>query len=230
MTELRSYTQWEIRAICHIHRRYRSISYGHKTESDLMLRNIKYGPEPHKVTDYLIARKAQNKNLFATSVLICEEHRTPVLEDIELEDLAEQGRLVGCKCCSLEIGSSNNELLGSLLLDRGPEQVTLKEVNETMASRFQPKKPILTERYGLSSRSQRLGHALQEYSAGGQRAAATCEFEKIIHHRGAIVTMPLAIYWHTKDCGMPVLIDIVLCFLFWFPAMIYAFWFCFVRH
>ncbi|KAK6052224.1 hypothetical protein COOONC_10271 [Cooperia oncophora] len=36
--------------------------------------------------------------------------------------------------------------------------------------------------------------------------------------------------WHTKDCGMPVLIDILLCFLFWIPAIIYAFWFCFMRH
>ncbi|WKX90254.1 hypothetical protein Q1695_009249 [Nippostrongylus brasiliensis] len=51
--------------------------------------------------------------------------------------------------------------------------------------------------------------------------------------RGIVIdrgqSKPLAVYWHTKECGVPVLIDIVLCFLFWIPAIIYAFWFCFMQ-
>ncbi|VDL70755.1 unnamed protein product [Nippostrongylus brasiliensis] len=53
--------------------------------------------------------------------------------------------------------------------------------------------------------------------------------DKIIEIILCIFLPPLAVYWHTKECGMPVLIDIVLCFLFWIPAIIYAFWFCFMQ-
>ncbi|KAK6011873.1 hypothetical protein OSTOST_23028 [Ostertagia ostertagi] len=88
-----------------------------------------------------------------------------------------------------EIGGSNYELLESLLQGREPEQVPLKELSETMASHFQPKKLVLAERYGLMSRTQRPGQTLQDYYAELQKAAATCEFEKIKDHRDAMVTM-----------------------------------------
>ncbi|PIO61098.1 hypothetical protein TELCIR_17388 [Teladorsagia circumcincta] len=58
-----------------------------------------------------------------------------------------------------------------------------------MASHFQPKKLVLAERYGLMSRTQRPGQTLQDYCADLQKAAATCEFEKIKDHRDAMVTM-----------------------------------------
>uniref|UniRef100_A0A1I7XNV4 UPF0057-domain-containing protein n=1 Tax=Heterorhabditis bacteriophora TaxID=37862 RepID=A0A1I7XNV4_HETBA len=51
--------------------------------------------------------------------------------------------------------------------------------------------------------------------------------DQIIEIICCIFLPPLAIWWHTKDCGTPVLIDILLCFLFWIPAIIYAVWFCF---
>ncbi|KAK6019600.1 hypothetical protein OSTOST_14756 [Ostertagia ostertagi] len=90
---------------------------------------------------------------------------------------------------SAENGGSNYELLESLLQGREPEQVPLKELSETMASHFQPKKLVLAERYGLMSRTQRPGQTLQDYYAELQKAAATCEFEKIKDHRDAMVTM-----------------------------------------
>ncbi|XGW25012.1 hypothetical protein V3C99_006445, partial [Haemonchus contortus] len=88
-----------------------------------------------------------------------------------------------------EIGGSNYELLESLLQGKEPEQVTLKELSDAMASHFQPKKLILAERYGLMSRTQRPGQTLQDYYAELQKAAAGCEFENIKDYRDAMVTM-----------------------------------------
>nr|CDJ93460.1 Serine threonine protein kinase-related domain containing protein [Haemonchus contortus] len=85
---------------------------------------------------------------------------------------------------SKEIGGSSYELLESLLQGKEPEQVTLKELSDTMASHFQPKKLILAERYGLMSRTQRPGQTLQDYYAEQQKAAAGClreELDKLSH-------------------------------------------------
>ncbi|KAK6018042.1 hypothetical protein OSTOST_16420 [Ostertagia ostertagi] len=71
------------------------------------------------------------------------------------------------------IGGSNYELLESLLQGKDPEQVTLKELSEIMASHFQSKKLILAERYGLCRDHNASGEALQVYYAEKQKAAAT---------------------------------------------------------
>ncbi|CCD63054.1 UPF0057 membrane protein txt-9 [Caenorhabditis elegans] len=40
---------------------------------------------------------------------------------------------------------------------------------------------------------------------------------------------PLAIWWHTKECDINVLIDIIFCLLFWLPGILYAVYICFFR-
>ncbi|KAK5967137.1 hypothetical protein GCK32_011307 [Trichostrongylus colubriformis] len=70
-------------------------------------------------------------------------------------------------------GGGNCELLESLFRGKEAEQVTLKEWSDTMAGHFQPRKLILAERFGLMSRSQRLGQTLQDYYAELQKAPTT---------------------------------------------------------
>lgn len=54
-------------------------------------------------------------------------------------------------------------------------------------------------------------------------AEICCKFQKISF------LQPLAIWWHTKECDVHVLIDIILCFLLWLPAILYAVYICFFR-
>nr|CRZ26315.1 Bm4175 [Brugia malayi] len=41
--------------------------------------------------------------------------------------------------------------------------------------------------------------------------------------------MPLAIFIHSSDCNIHVVVNIVLCFFFWLPAVLHALWYCFFR-
>lgn len=42
----------------------------------------------------------------------------------------------------------------------------------------------------------------------------------------SIFIPPLAVYFKTKSFGTPVIINIVLCFVFFFPAILHALWVC----
>ncbi|CAJ0594870.1 unnamed protein product [Cylicocyclus nassatus] len=44
-----------------------------------------------------------------------------------------------------------------------------------------------------------------------------------------LILPPVAVYWHTKQCGCPVCLNVVLCFLFWIPAMLHAAYVCFLQ-
>uniref|UniRef100_A0A0N4XJ69 Gag protein n=1 Tax=Nippostrongylus brasiliensis TaxID=27835 RepID=A0A0N4XJ69_NIPBR len=88
-----------------------------------------------------------------------------------------------------EVGGSNYELLESLLQGRELEEVTLDELRSAMEKHYQPKRLVLAERFGLMSKSQKPGQALHEFYAELQKAANSCQFEKIKDHRDAVVTM-----------------------------------------
>ncbi|GMT30605.1 hypothetical protein PFISCL1PPCAC_21902, partial [Pristionchus fissidentatus] len=40
---------------------------------------------------------------------------------------------------------------------------------------------------------------------------------------------PLAVWFHDRDFTKHVCLNIFLCFLFWFPAILHAIWYCFLK-
>ncbi|MFH4973900.1 hypothetical protein AB6A40_000609 [Gnathostoma spinigerum] len=55
------------------------------------------------------------------------------------------------------------------------------------------------------------------------------EMQQIIEVILAIFLPPLAIFIHGSDCNIHVVVNIVLCFFFWLPAVLHALWYCFFR-
>lgn len=88
-----------------------------------------------------------------------------------------------------EIGSSNYELLESLLQGKELERVPLEELRDAMEHHFQPKKLLMAERFALMKKAQKPTQTLQEYFAEVQKAANECAFEKVKDFRDAMVTM-----------------------------------------
>lgn len=88
-----------------------------------------------------------------------------------------------------EVGTSNYELLESLLQGQEPEKATLAQLRTAMEQHFQPKKLLMAERFGLMSKAQKQGQTLQEYYAELQKAANSCGFDRVKDHRDTIVAM-----------------------------------------
>ncbi|CAI4225440.1 unnamed protein product [Auanema sp. JU1783] len=59
--------------------------------------------------------------------------------------------------------------------------------------------------------------------------AMAIEVQQIIELILAIFFPPLAIFIHGSDCNIHVAVSIILCFLFYVPAIIHALWYCFFR-
>ncbi|KAI1704582.1 proteolipid membrane potential modulator domain-containing protein [Ditylenchus destructor] len=72
--------------------------------------------------------------------------------------------------------------------------------------------------------------AIQFYSRSkynNQLVNMAYEAQAIIEFILCIILPPVAIFFHANDLNVHVLISIILCFLFWLPAVIHAFWYCF---
>uniref|UniRef100_F1LDH4 Uncharacterized protein n=1 Tax=Ascaris suum TaxID=6253 RepID=F1LDH4_ASCSU len=55
------------------------------------------------------------------------------------------------------------------------------------------------------------------------------EMQQIIELILAIFLPPLAIFIHSSDCNIHVVVNIILCFFFWLPAVLHGLWYCFFR-
>lgn len=100
-----------------------------------------------------------------------------------------------------EVATSNYELLESLMQGRALEDVPLGELRAAMERHFQPRKLVLAERFGLMSKVQKPGQALNECYAELQKAANTCSFETVRNHRDAMVTMVFIGSLHSLEKG-----------------------------
>ncbi|VDL79897.1 unnamed protein product, partial [Nippostrongylus brasiliensis] len=88
-----------------------------------------------------------------------------------------------------KVSEEKEQRLVFLQEGRELEDVPLVELRAAMERHFQPRKLVLAERFGLMSKAQKPGQALNEYYAELQKAANTCGFEAVKNHRDAIVTM-----------------------------------------
>ncbi|KAI6197619.1 hypothetical protein M3Y94_01246200 [Aphelenchoides besseyi] len=50
------------------------------------------------------------------------------------------------------------------------------------------------------------------------------DVQQIIEIVLCIILPPLAIFIHASDCNIHVIVNILLCFLGWLPAVIHAIW------
>jgi len=55
------------------------------------------------------------------------------------------------------------------------------------------------------------------------------EVQQIIELVLCILLPPLAIFLHANDCNKHVVVNIILCFFVYLPAIIHALWYCFFR-
>lgn len=78
---------------------------------------------------------------------------------------------------------------GVALRGRQLEEVKLDELRPAIEKHYQPNKLVLAERFGLKSKSQKPGQAIHEFYAELQKAANSCQFERIKDHRDAVVMM-----------------------------------------
>ncbi|GMR33153.1 hypothetical protein PMAYCL1PPCAC_03348, partial [Pristionchus mayeri] len=53
--------------------------------------------------------------------------------------------------------------------------------------------------------------------------------EKLLLLILAIFIPPIAVFWVDRDVGVHLIINIVLCFIFYIPGIIHALWYCFMR-
>ncbi|VDO94914.1 unnamed protein product [Heligmosomoides polygyrus] len=69
------------------------------------------------------------------------------------------------------------------------EDVPMGELRAVTEHHFQPRKLVMAERFGLMSKVQKTGQALNRYYAELQKAPNTCSFATVRNHRDAMVAM-----------------------------------------
>jgi len=60
-------------------------------------------------------------------------------------------------------------------------------------------------------------------------AGTTITAQQVIEAILCIFLPPVAIFFHANDCNIHVLINFVLLWIVWLPAVLHAVWYCFFR-
>ncbi|KAF8368890.1 hypothetical protein PRIPAC_86719 [Pristionchus pacificus] len=75
----------------------------------------------------------------------------------------------------------------------------------------------------MSSSSSNSGARVNNRRGGGD------DSEKLLIIILCIFIPPIAVFWVDRDVTIHLIINILLCFLFYIPGVIHALWYCFMR-
>ena len=74
------------------------------------------------------------------------------------------------------IGSSTYTLLSDLLAPDAPKDKSLGEITAALKKHFEPKRPVIAERFHFHKRNQAMGESIAEYDAALRKLATHCKF------------------------------------------------------